>query len=327
MKADSENRRSSPANPLFRIDPQGNLGNQMLQYMAALTIASHVPGLMVCGHDLPVWGLSTPVPPDYPPDAIQVGGRYLPAHQIARYMRRGALRALTVGVVSLRLEHLVPLDIGREVFRPPIGLAVDGYGPDCVVINIRAGEVLGDVHPDYGPIPLSFMSQVIESSQLHPVFIGQLGDDPYSLAIRRRYPNATFRPSQGALIDFEIIRRSSEIAIAVSTFSWLAAWLSSAHRIHMPVSGFYNPRQRPGIDLLAVDDDRYRFYDCEVAEWRATTADFDSLLAHREHAILTAAQIQARREQAKRRTAWSDLCRQAEFAWQCRQRWAHDRIR
>ena len=48
--------------------------------------------------------------------------------------------------------------------------------------------------------------------------------------------------------------------VAVSTFSWLAAWLSDAATIIVPLSGFYNPAHHREIDLLPVDDIRYRYF-------------------------------------------------------------------
>jgi hypothetical protein len=40
----------------------------------------------------------------------------------------------------------------------------------------------------------------------------------------------------------------------------LAAWLSQAKTIILPISGFYNPAQHRELDLLPVDDIRYRFF-------------------------------------------------------------------
>jgi hypothetical protein len=47
--------------------------------------------------------------------------------------------------------------------------------------------------------------------------------------------------------------------LSVSTFSWLAAWLSHASTIFMPLTGFYNPFQDRDVDLVPLDDSRYKF--------------------------------------------------------------------
>ena len=70
---------------------------------------------------------------------------------------------------------------------------------------------------------------------------------------------------------------------SVSTFSWLAAWLSEARRIVLPVSGLFHPVQSPDIDLLPLADPRYSFvlfpinYSVPVAQYRAAHAALGGL--------------------------------------------------
>ena len=91
-------------------------------------------------------------------------------------------------------------------------------------------------------------------------FSGGLGGDVGSGGgCHARFPQAEFRPSAGALADFELIRRSANIVLSVSTFSWLAAWLSAASLIVAPMTGFLNPFQDRDVDLVPVDDPRYRW--------------------------------------------------------------------
>src|SRR6185437_3810679 len=116
------------------------------------------------------------------------------------------------------------------------------------------------VHPDYTLIPVEFYTALVAETGLRPVFMGQIGANSYIERLRRAFPDARFIPSRGPLRDFEIIRRSRNVIVSVSTFSWLAAWLSDADRIFLPMTGFYNPAQFPEIDLLPLHDPRYRFY-------------------------------------------------------------------
>ena len=54
--------------------------------------------------------------------------------------------------------------------------------------------------------------------------------------------------------------------LSISSFSWLAAWLSEkALSIHMPIYGLFEPRNRQTF-LLPVDDPRWRFYAIDVPE-------------------------------------------------------------
>ena len=51
----------------------------------------------------------------------------------------------------------------------------------------------------------------------------------------------------------------------MSTFAWLAAWLSDATNIVLPIFGIFNPRLFSLHDLLPFSEGRYRFYqfpDC-----------------------------------------------------------------
>ncbi|MCC6736670.1 MAG: hypothetical protein IT534_11175 [Bauldia sp.] len=69
------------------------------------------------------------------------------------------------------------------------------------------------------------------------------------------------------------------MAVAVSTFSWLATWLSPrAETIALPVAGLFHPAARPDIDLLPIDDQRYRLYWSEVRTWGATPEELRRLI-------------------------------------------------
>ncbi|MDX2297693.1 MULTISPECIES: hypothetical protein, partial [Streptomyces] len=90
------------------------------------------------------------------------------------------------------------------------------------------------------------------------------------------------------MVDFARLRASRHLVPAISTFSWLAAWLSEAQTVFLPVLGLFNPRQAPEVDLLPLDDPRFRFtlfpaqYGAPVAQvaharqagwWREMPAD------------------------------------------------------
>ncbi len=147
-----------------------------------------------------------------------------------------------------------------------------------LIINVRGDETLGDCHRDYGPVPISFFRTVIEKTNLNPVFLGQLGHDYYSTVLRAEFPHAKFVPSGGAYNDFEAIRSAHHIIPAVSTFSWLASWLSSAETVHLPLLGMLNPRQRRDTWLLPLGDPRYRYYQFPVRYWQATKQQKEDVL-------------------------------------------------
>jgi hypothetical protein len=129
-----------------------------------------------------------------------------------------------------------------------------------LLCNIRQGDILDGHHPDYVLLPIDFYAELIGRTGLNPVFMGQLEPSPYLAALRARFPAARFVQSGGAAADFEQIRRARHIVPAISTFSWVAAWLSDAEQIFLPVLGLFNPAQNRGVDLLPLHDGRYKFF-------------------------------------------------------------------
>jgi hypothetical protein len=241
------------------------MANQMMQFMAAHALASRVPGCRVSGVDLPNWGISHPMlsRPDGMADArvARVGplDMRIDVAGLSARLRSGEISRVEIDSYAQHLDNFQSSQVYREVFRPPVD-DVEGFGPDQLVINIRGGKILQASHPDYTLIPVTFYEALISETGLRPVFMGQIGANLYVAALRRAFPAAPFIPSRGPVRDFEIIRRSRNIVVSVSTFSWLAAWLSDADRIFLPMTGFYNPAQFPEIDLLPLHDPRYRFY-------------------------------------------------------------------
>jgi hypothetical protein len=277
------------------------MGNQMLQYMLALNIQRLSENLEIFGYNLPLWGLSAAAPADFPKRPLRLGGHFLDAAHIASLVHRKASRDMLLAGLGFKLSNYAPPAFYNAIFRAD-HLDVRPYGPDCVVMNIRGAEILKNAHRDYGPIPFSYIDAVLENSTARPVFLGQIGDDYYSDALRKRYPDAELRPSQGPLMDFEILRRSSEISMCVSTFSWLAAWLSSAQIIHYPLSGMFNPLQRPDIDLTPKNDPRYRFYHFEPSYWTASADNIASLSARNSHPLLSFPAVNRLHWNAQRQT-------------------------
>jgi hypothetical protein len=262
---------------VIRITPLGNLGNQMLQLMLALSLASRAPGSEIVGYDLPPWNLRKPAAgAPRPRRSVSLEGHLIDLDLIGTLMRVGLLRHVELRGYGFRMENYLPRAAYRETFSssaaPP-----DRAEDDMLVISVRGAETLAGGHPDYGPVPMIFYKRLAERTGLRPLFIGQLGDDYYSRMLRRWFPGARFVPSMGPLLDFEFIRRSRNIVPSVSTFSWLAAWLSEAGTIHLPVLGLLNPRQRPDVDLLPWSDERYAFYEFPVRAWTASSRQIADL--------------------------------------------------
>jgi len=196
-----------------------------------------------------------------------------------------------------RLEYYPDRQAAGDLL-PVTHQAVDGHlVTDAIVVNVRAAEIVDDVHEDYGPVPVDFLVQAVELSGLEPVLVGQLGDNSYSNEIRGRFAGCRIIESVSPVSDFELIRSARQVVHGVSTFSWLAAWLSPrAEQVFLPVSGIFNPRQRPDIDLLPISDERYRFFELPTEPWTAHPEQMARLVSSgNAYNELTTADLRSRR--------------------------------
>ena len=180
----------------------------------------------------------------------------LDLENLSAALRDGAADCVDVRTYAQRMDNFLPHGAYRDLFGGP---SAAGAGAGELLCNIRQGDVLDARHPDYVLVPIDFYAELVEHTGLRPVFMGQLEPTPYMDALRARFPQARYLPSQGAVADFAVIRGARNIVPAVSTFSWLAAWLSEAERVFMPVLGLFHPLQSRSTNLLPLDDPRFRF--------------------------------------------------------------------
>ncbi len=244
------------------IQPRGRLANQMLQLMLAIELKNRTsPDLEIIGYHLPEWGLSAPLNEVPSADrSLVLDGHSFDLDKVACALRLGLLDTVVIRGWGMRLEyHRDPLPYA-ELFQAtdtPIHRLDDSE----ILIHIRGEDVLTGYHPKYFPLPMSNYEFLVENTGLSPVFIGQLDDNFYTELIHKRFPGARFLPPSSPVTDFETIRNAHHVALSISSFSWLAAWISpSLENIHMPVCGMFDP-QRAKTMLLPVHDQRYSFYD------------------------------------------------------------------
>ena len=244
---------------VIQVSPMGNMGNRMIQYMVALALAERVPGAQLAQIHLPEWQIQIPPHADALPRTEIVTDARVDLARLAAALNDGSLDCVDIRTYGQQMVNFLPRTAYLEVFRAP-ELAIEPCGPDDLLCNIRQGDILDAHHSDYVLIPLDFYTELVEQTGLKPVFCGQLEPSPYIEALRGRFPGARFVPSQGAVGDFAYMRRACNIVPAISSFSWLAAWLSGAERIFMPVLGVFHPLQARSVDLLPLDDPRFSFY-------------------------------------------------------------------
>ena len=263
LPPDTDGRAAQEGLPEIEISPIGNLANRMIQYLAAVKLARRLGGARISGVSLPEWGLVAPAGPrPAAPDSVyEVNSWQLLDVSAIAALIGGPVQRIVLKAVLQRMEFFDSLDVCRAVFRPP------DRGdepkrlprPDELVVSVRAAEILDGVR-HYPLVPIGFMREILALSGLRPVFIGQLEPSFYCEALYDAFPDATFIPTMGPVADFEFLRGASHILPSISTFAWLAAWLSQARSIYLPVSGMLNPAHMRSIDLLPDDDPRYRFF-------------------------------------------------------------------
>lgn len=243
---------------------RGNLANKMIQYMGALTLANRIKGCEIVNVSIPEWGI------DLPDDThdelffdnvdLWTWDPFRPhVEHLSAIANRSESVRITMGDHLLRMEFLMPPQHYKSIFPVRSSPSSDVLTEDDILINIRAAELLEGV-PHYPLLPVSFYEDVVARTGKNPVFMGQLTPSRYVQQLRERFSGARFIESQGARADFDLIRSARNIVVSVSTFSWLAAWLSEAETIVIPLAGFYNPAHHREVDLLPVDDIRYRYF-------------------------------------------------------------------
>jgi hypothetical protein len=253
---------------VIRIKPLGQLGNRMFQYLLARILQTHAPEALIAGLDLPEFGLSGAAVPPGKYAEIAIRSHLFPFDATVQSLQRSDDVLVRLEWVCMRMEYFRRhLGSARALF--PIDPKLKtGFDARSLVISIRAADVLRGRHPNYTVLPLAWYRHLIAVSALEPVFLGQIGDDPYCDALRAQFPAARFVTNADPLDDFNMLRTSVNVVLSVSSFAWMAAWLStSAQRIVLPMIGLYNPFDRPDIDLLPVGDERYRFYRFPSERW------------------------------------------------------------
>jgi len=244
---------------LVIISPMGNLGNRMIQFMVAKALACRVENAVLAQIPLQEWGLERPPWPHPVPRTAIVTEPTVDLAGLADALNEDRLDCVDIRTYGQRIENFLPAHTYRSLFTTE-GASTEGAGPHELLCNVRQGDILNAHHQDYVLIPLDFYADLLETTGLQPVFMGQLDESPYLAALKARFPHARFIPSRGAIADFHFIRNSRNVVLSVSTFSWLAAWLSHAENIFMPVFGVLHPLQSPDTNLLPINDPRFSFY-------------------------------------------------------------------
>lgn len=229
----------------------------MFQAMVALELKRRVPRALITGIDLPEWNRISAPAADVE-GALVLRGHKFNLDEVAWLLGTSAVNAVVVNCWGQRLSYFRPAKFYRSFFAPRDGGVV--IADDEIVFHIRAEDIVSGQHPHYYLLPFSYYAGIVQNTGLKPVFMGQLDDGLYCRQLKDIFPHARFLPQGEVMDDFQTLRGARHIGLSISTFCWLAAWLSeSAQSVHMPVAGMFDPIAS-GSQLLPHYDKRYRFY-------------------------------------------------------------------
>jgi len=244
--------------PKIIIRPKGRLANNMFQLMLALELKKRVPNAEIYGLSLPEWGIH------FKKTEVSLPSLTLQRHKfdldLSAYMlKTGLLNTVIIEGWGMRLNNFPDIAFYRKLFATnETGITL---GDRQILLNVRAEEIVSGKHSVYYPLPFSFYEKVIDESGLEPVFMGQLDDSDYVNSLKHKFSGAKYLPNASVISDFQTIRNAKHAAISVSSFAWLAAWLSETlESIHFPVAGLFDPANMQTL-MMPIDDARYHFYD------------------------------------------------------------------
>jgi hypothetical protein len=248
---------------------RANVGNLMFRYMFAEHLRRSNPDWVIVGAGMPEWGIV--LADDGPSPAVKLeNGNAFHIPALIEAINRPGIEGAYLGCYAQRLEYF---EAHRQQFGARFQAIAGGQETheDELVIHVRAGDVLRGPNVHYNLTPVSYYRRIVERTGLKPVVIGQTQPSYYSDAFRKAFPNARFLAGNHWLDDFQTLRNATNIALSVSTFAWLAAWLSETARvIYQPQLGFLNPLQCPDIDLAPKNDARYVYEQFPVELFKAS---------------------------------------------------------
>ena len=260
----------------------GRTGNRIFQWMLALYFQRHVPeAIILCNTKdfLSNVGIELDQVDDiniYGHRCLVVDKHDVDIKNFLYHFQNDEKVTLLIKNLACRMDIFFPLrSYYRNMFisQSTRSMFYDGWDDSFLVINIRLEDILDKcVHPNYPPLPFHFYKWILQKTKLKPVFMGQLGDDRISNSLRSSFPEATFVCSQDAHTDFQRIRYSKHVLLSISTFAYLATFLSeSCLSIHVPIYGFFDPEVRPDCRFVVEDPDNiYHYYHLPTLSWKAT---------------------------------------------------------
>ena len=274
------------------IRPLGYLANQMFEYMFAKTLEKRIKrpvryikyDSVMCDdrptiwpNEFPRWGLSFPKGEFTSDKTETIRGNLVDYDGLVRRINDGKIDNLIISGTFCNLKYYDAPEAYRDMFIPPVEdqKHIREIDDKHLLIHVRGGDIIEGAHKDYFPLPFNYYHMLIEKTGLIPVFMGQIGKDKYSEALKQEFKQCEFLSGGTVVGDFETVRRAKHVATSISSFAWLSSWLSSSlQSIHFPLGGIMSPFQRPDMDFVPRNDPRYHFYKFDIWKFKAGESDF-----------------------------------------------------
>ena len=145
-----------------KVVPRGQMANQMFQYMAAQVLSDLIgETLPVAGIQLREFGLEQFPSASSPPRQcrpVVLRGHDFNLQDIARRLRADSSLCAEVHGWGCRLDHFAARrSTWQRLFTPVEPLTCPTFGPECLVVHVRGGDIFSGRFPDYVPLPPSLM--------------------------------------------------------------------------------------------------------------------------------------------------------------------------
>lgn len=129
------------------------------------------------------------------------------------------------------------------------------------LIHLRLGDVLDPLFHKkkmYFPLNIDYYKKIADETGITPTFIGQLTKSKYLDELKKKFPKSEFHDPDKITTFLSIMTARKKI-LSLSSFCWFAAWCGNDNtKIHLPVTGFYDPINSDKF-LMPFDDNRYIF--------------------------------------------------------------------
>lgn len=287
MSTHSEYPAGSSRVPLKRviINQYGRTGNNIMEHMCALYIKSLVPDVIIYSSKpdlLGIFGITLdPEPLSSKSDnslVISINNSKNDIHEIIERVKKNTKIKVIINYNLFDVKYMSLINDFKLLYGNKC--EINGFDEKHIVINIRLGDIATpnrSVHPNYPVVPFSFHKFLIKKTGLIPVFLGQLDDGVISKKLFENFPNAKFIKSRGIIQDFECLRRSKNLSVSVSTFSYLTALLSEDSICHIPLYGIFNRKDRPDLNFIYTNK-RFHYYEFPQIHWENNQEQIRGLL-------------------------------------------------